>query len=149
MNFRRMVKCWVSDTLTTIHGLTNDDCKNAIDEISENISPMEIMMGGEGSGHRWGDLRSTQGTGGDVCTQMMKHHCCCVLLLIAVVVVVAKILLLFLLVLCLHQKTFIWCGHWSCWWKQKKRWKKEALDANEEAAAASCIKCLQEIWGTL
>ena len=90
MNFRRMVKCWVSDTLTTIHGVTNDDCKNAIDEISENISPMEIMMGGEGSGHRWGDLRSTQGTGGDVCTQMMKHHCCCVLLLMLLLLLLQK-----------------------------------------------------------
>ena len=62
---------------------------------------MEIMMGGEGSGHRCGDLCSRQRC---VYTQMMKHHCCCVLLLIAVAVVVdAKRLLLILLVECLNQ----------------------------------------------
>ena len=80
-----MVKCWVSDTLTTIHGLTNDDCKNAIDEISENISLMEIMMGGEGSGHRCGDLCSSVGRRqrclhtNDETSLLLRAapHCCC------------------------------------------------------------------------
>ena len=139
-----MVKCWVSDTLTTIHGLTNDDCKNAIDEISENISLMEIMMGGEGSGHRCGDLCSSVGRRqrclhtNDETSLLLRAapHCCC----------------------CCCKKTVVPPGrmfepiniHLVWLWKlvKTKRWKKDE-DNKEEAAASCIIKCLQEIWSAI
>lgn len=151
MNYRRMVKCWVSDTLDN----HTRSYKWWLQKCHWWDQWKHISDGDNDGGWRFGSSprRSLPHCAGSVGRQaaVFTHKwwnitavaCCSSLLLL------------------LLQKDCC-CSSWSNVWtnkhsfdvvmeagENKKRWKKRDKDANEEASAASCIKCLQEIWGTI